>query len=490
MATFKFTLPELGEGIHEGEIVKWLVKPGETVEEDQIIVEVQNDKAVVEVPSPVNGTVKEIVVDEGTVSVVGDTLITFEVDEADAGTNAEGGASEDETGVNDQATENQATNESENSKQQAKNEPFDQPVAANKGATQQTNSGEDRTVKQPNLDEGATAKDTRLVLAMPSVRKYAREKGIDITKVSGSGPHGRIKKDDVDAFTTGDQPTTTVSTEANREQIGANVQTESANKAVDKATGKAVDKAVDKAAGQTPARPGDRPEERVPLKGVRKVIAQAMSKSVYTAPHVTVMDEVDVSKLVQLRQQAKPLAEKKGVKLTYLPFIVKAAVAGLREFPQLNATIDDEKEEIVYKHYYNIGIATDTDNGLLVPVIEDADRKSMWKIADQIIDLATRGREGKLSREELKGSTFTITNIGSVGGMYFTPVINYPEVAILGTGRIADKPTVIDGEVTVAPMMTLSLSFDHRLIDGVAAQQYVNYVKNLLEDPQLLILEV
>jgi len=228
----------------------------------------------------------------------------------------------------------------------------------------------------------------------------------------------------------------------------------------------------------------------VPLKGIRKAIANAMVKSVYTAPHVTLMDEVDVTKLVELRAKAKPLAEKKGVKLTYLPFIVKALVAALREYPIMNASLDEETQEIVYKKYYNIGIATDTDAGLIVPVVADADRKSIWMIADEIRDLAARGREGKLAPHELRGSTMTITNIGSAGGMFFTPVINYPEVAILGTGRIAEKPIVRGGEIVAAPVLALSLSFDHRLIDGATAQNFLNYIKQLLGDPELLVMEV
>jgi len=215
-----------------------------------------------------------------------------------------------------------------------------------------------------------------------------------------------------------------------------------------------------------------------------------MVKSVYTAPHVTIMDEVDVTALVKLRERAKPMAEKRGVKLTYLPFIVKALVAALREYPILNSTLDEANNEIVYKKYYNIGIATDTDNGLIVPVVFDADRKNIYNIAGEIRDLATRGREGKLGPNELRGSTISITNIGSAGGMFFTPVINFPEVAILGTGRITERPIVKNGEIAIGQMMALSLSFDHRLIDGATAQNAMNHIKRLLEDPELLIMEV
>lgn len=439
MAIFEFKLPELGEGIHEGEVVKWLVKPGDSVEEDQIIVEIQNDKAVVEVPSPYTGTVKEILVEEGTVSVVGDTLLTIEA----AGAAPAAGAPQETPQAEVSAPKDEAPKAAE--AKEAKQAAPSVPAAPNKK-----------------------------VLATPSVRKYAREQGVDLSLVQATGPNGRITRDDVKAFVE-----------------GGGQAAQAADQTAQAATHE--EKTVSAASAAQPAKvivAGERHEERVPLRGIRKAISKAMVKSVYTAPHVTIMDEVDVTKLVELRTQAKPLAEKKGTKLTYLPFIVKALVAAAREFPVLNASLDDEKEEIVYKHYYNIGIATDTDNGLIVPVIEDADRKSIWMIADQIRDLAVRGREGKLAPNELKGSTITITNIGSAGGMFFTPVINYPEVAILGTGRISEKPVVKNGEIVVAPVMALSLSFDHRIIDGATAQNFVNYIKQLLEDPQLLILEV
>ncbi|GAA0362801.1 dihydrolipoamide acetyltransferase family protein [Bacillus horti] len=433
MAIYEYKLPELGEGIHEGEIVKWLVKPGDKIEEDQIIVEVQNDKAVVEVPSPVTGTVKEVVVEEGTVSIVGDVLLKVEV-EGDLPAGAE-----------------EATDEKQE-------EPDKEEKAEAKAA------------EAPKAEEKSADKETsgKKVLATPSVRKLAREQGVDLTQVTATGPKGRITREDVTAFASGGGQASETTTEEQASQEQTSQPSSSAKAPV----------------------AGERHEERVALKGMRRAISKAMVKSMYTAPHVTIMDEVDVTKLVELRTQAKPLAEKKGTKLTYLPFIVKALVAAARQFPALNASLDDEKEEIVYKHYYNVGIATDTDNGLIVPVIEDADRKSIWMIAEQIKDLAIRGREGKLSSNELRGSTITITNIGSAGGMFFTPIINHPEVAILGTGRISEKPVVKDGEVVVAPVMALSLSFDHRIIDGATAQHFVNYIKQLLEDPQLLILEV
>ena len=452
MGLFQFNLPDIGEGMHEGEIVTWHVKPGDQVKEDQVLLEVQNDKAVVELPSPVDGVVKEIAVPEGTVATVGQLLITFEV-----------------------AGEGNKANETESPFKEKHGDTRDN-VATGGAAAQVAQpatplpSGE-APAAQGQAPRAASAEAGK-VLATPSVRKLAREQGVSLAHITGTGRHGQVTRDDVLSFAAGGG--------AAAPQAAA--PTGQAASAAPAATGAAAAPAADGAAY--------RAEERVPLKGVRRVIAAAMVKSVYTAPHVTVMDEADVTRLVAFREQAKPLAEKKGVKLTYLPFIVKALVGALREFPVLNASIDDEKNEIVYKKYYNIGIATDTDNGLIVPVIEDADRKNMWTIARQIKDLAARGREGKLAANEMRGSTISISNIGSAGGMFFTPVINWPEVAILGVGRITEKPVVRNGQVEVGKMLALSLSFDHRIIDGATAQHAVNYIKQLLEDPQQLVMEV
>jgi pyruvate dehydrogenase E2 component (dihydrolipoamide acetyltransferase) len=442
MAAFQFKLPDIGEGIHEGEIVKWHISAGDTVEEDQIILEVQNDKAVVEIPSPVNGKVLSIKVEEGTVAVVGDVLVEFEVEGEVPAQPSHGEEPEAAQGAQPQAEV-----------------PAQTPAAAQPAAAAQP-----QAASQQPVDEN------KKVFATPAVRKLAREMDINIRQVNGSGKNGRVTKDDLEQFAKGGAT-------AQAAQSAESVAVPEAQQAVAQATTAAV------AAGGL--------EERVPLRGIRKAIASAMVKSMYTAPHVTVMDEVDVTKLVEMRQRFKPVAEKKGVKLTYLPFIVKAALAGLREFPEMNASIDDEKNEIVLKKYYNIGIATATDEGLMVPVIKDADRKPIWKIASEISELAGKARDRKASSDELRGSTFSITNIGSAGGMFFTPVINYPEVAILGVGRIAKKPVVNEeGEIAVGQMLALSLSFDHRLIDGEMAQMYMNYIKQLLQNPEMLVMEV
>lgn len=425
MAVFEFKLPDIGEGIHEGEIVKWFVKAGDTVKEDDVLLEVQNDKAVVEIPAPVDGTVKEVKVSEGTVAVVGDVLITFDI-EGDA-----------------PAGEEEETPE--------------QPKAEEK--TEDVKEDAPRDVQLHKSER---------VIAMPSVRKYAREKGVDIREVNGSGDNGRVLKEDIDAFANGEAPSAEATTE----------KTESVAPA---------------AAAKTEIKPYESAtpelETREKIRGIRKAISKAMVNSKHTAPHVTLMDEVDVTKLVALRKDFKQVAADQGVKLTYLPFVVKALTAAAKAFPTINASIDDVNEEIVYKNYYNIGIAADTDNGLVVPVVKDADRKSIYALATNINELAGKAREGKLAGEDMKGGSITITNIGSAGGQWFTPVINHPEVAILGIGRIAEKAVVKNGEIVAAPVLALSFSFDHRLIDGATAQNALNMVKRLLEDPALLMME-
>ncbi|KFL17224.1 branched-chain alpha-keto acid dehydrogenase subunit E2 [Geobacillus stearothermophilus] len=426
---FEFKLPDIGEGIHEGEIVKWFVKPGDEVNEDDVLCEVQNDKAVVEIPSPVKGKVLEILVPEGTVATVGQTLITL-----------------DAPGYENMTFKGQ---EQEEAKKEEKTE---------------TVSKEEKVdAVAPNAPAAeAEADPNRRVIAMPSVRKYAREKGVDIRLVQGTGKNGRVLKEDIDAFLAG----------------GA------------KPAPAAAEEKAAPAAAKPAATEGEFPETREKMSGIRRAIAKAMVHSKHTAPHVTLMDEADVTKLVAHRKKFKAIAAEKGIKLTFLPYVVKALVSALREYPVLNTSIDDATEEIIHKHYYNIGIAADTDRGLLVPVIKHADRKPIFALAKEINELAEKAREGKLMPNEMKGASCTITNIGSAGGQWFTPVINHPEVAILGIGRIAEKPIVRDGEIVAAPVLALSLSFDHRMIDGATAQKALNHIKQLLSDPELLLMEV
>lgn len=449
--TFQFKMPDIGEGIHEGEIVKWFIKPGDKVQEDDVLCEIQNDKAVVEIPSPVEGTVLEVLVAEGTVATVGQVLVTFDAPGYEnlqfKGDDHAEEAPKQEAAAPAQAPATAAVPEGQTTPPAA-------PPAYGIGVTEPQ--------RQVEVDPN------RKIIAMPSVRKYARDKGVEITQVPGSGKNGRIVKSDIDAFLSGGAAVTAPQAAATPAPAAA--QAEEAPKAA-------------------PIPQGEYPETREKMSGIRKAIAKAMVNSKHTAPHVTLMDEVDVTKLVVHRKKFKEVAAAKGIKLTFLPYIVKALTSALREFPALNTSLDDATSEIIHKHYYNIGIAADTEKGLLVPVVKDADRKSVFSISNEINELAGKARDGKLAPNEMKGASCTISNIGSAGGQWFTPVINHPEVAILGVGRIAEKPIVRDGEIVAAPVLALSLSFDHRMIDGATAQNALNHIKRLLNDPELLLME-
>ena len=432
---YQFKLPDIGEGIAEGEIVKWFVKAGDTINEDDTLLEVQNDKSVEEIPSPVTGTVKNVLVPEGTVANVGDVLV-----EIDAPGHNGPAAAPTQPAANEPVT-----------KEQPATTPAETSVV---------------TAKDPN----------KQVLAMPSVRQYAREKDVDITQVSATGKGGRVVKEDIDNFLAngGSQPApaTAAATEA----------TTTAEAAPQAETKAAAPKAFTSNMGEM--------ETREKLTPTRKAIAKAMVNSKHTAPHVTLHDEVEVSKLWDNRKRFKEVAAAQNTKLTFLPYVVRALTATVKKYPILNASIDDANQEIVYKHYYNIGIATDTDHGLYVPNVKNADTKGLFAIADEINEKAALAHDGKLSAEDMRNGTITISNIGSVGGGFFTPVINYPEVAILGVGTIAQQPIVNgEGEIVVGRVMKLSLSFDHRIVDGATAQKAMNNIKRLLADPELMLME-
>jgi len=427
---YKFKLPELGEGMAEGEIASWLVKEGDTVKEDDSLVEIQNDKSVEELPSPVAGTVKQIVAKEGDTVEIGDTLIVIDDGSPDSG--------DDDTPA-PKADEKAAPAASESSSSSA-------PAAEATGS--------------------ANAK----YLAMPSVRQYARDQGVDLASVTPSGKHGQITKADVDAFKSG------------------NPASVSAPAAAATATTNAASAPAQPITPYKSATPELETREKMSL--TRKAIAKAMLTSKHTAPHVTSFDDVEVSALMANRKKYKAIAADKGIHLTFLPYIVKALVAVMKAYPELNASIDDSTEEIVYKHYYNVGIATNTEHGLYVPNVKNVDSKGMFEIAKEITENSQAAYDNKLSMDKMSGGSITISNVGSIGGGWFTPVINYPEVAILGVGKIAKEPYVDeDGNIQVGNMLKLSLSYDHRLIDGALAQNALNLLKKLLHDPDMLLME-
>ena len=444
---FQFKMPDIGEGIAEGEIVKIDIKVGDTIQEDDILFEVQNDKSVEEIPSPVSGTILEVKVQEGTVARVGDIIVVIDDGSGPA-----------------EAAPAPAAPEAAPAAVEAPVAPAAAPTPAAAPAAPAQATG-----------VPAASNPDKLVLAMPSVRQYAREKGVDITLVVPTGKGGRVTREDIDNFG------------------GASVASAApaASPAVEAAA--QVEAPAAPAAKVEPAKPfvgSAEREERVKLTPMRKAISKAMVNSKHTAPHVTLHDQVEVSKLWDHRKKFKDVAAAQGTKLTFLPYVVKALAVAMKKYPVLNASIDDTTQEIVYKNYINIGIATDTDLGLFVPNIKDANTKSMFGIADEINALAAKAHEGKLTAADMGHGTITISNIGSVGGGWFTPVINYPEVAILGVGTIVREPVINENdEIVIGRNMKLSLSFDHRIVDGATAQKAMNELKRLLADPELLLME-
>ncbi len=429
---YDFRLPDLGEGIAEGEIIKWLVREGDKVEEHQPIVELETDKAVVQVPSPKSGTILKIFGSPGEKIHVGDVLCSI-------GEAGEKPALATKIVTRAQASADQPTK----SALPAKSAPAKKVSTTVIGQLEEAPEEEEK----PSVPMPPKKVAEPVVAVLPSIRKLAQEMGVDVSKVQGSGPGGRITEDDV-------------------------------RRGAGKEAGKAPTVTFEKFGRVL----------RIPLKGIRKTIAENMTLSLKTAAHVTHMDYADVSKLADYREKEKEEAEKKGVKLTFMPFVVKACVLALKEFPYVNSSLDDGKQEIVIKQYYHIGIAVDTPAGLMVPVIHNANEKTILELARDVWRLAELSRTREIQLKDLQGSTFTITNIGSLGGEFATPVINYPECAILALGRISDKPVVVDGKIEIRKVLPLSLSFDHRIIDGAMAAKFVSEIKRHLEDPDALLM--
>ncbi len=403
----EFRLPELGEGVTEGELIKWKVKEGDIVKDDQPICEVMTDKATIEIPSPFSGKIKQLVAKEGEIVKVHQLMVVAEV--------AGGSAAAAPAAHSAPAAP--------------------APVTATAPAKAQTS----------NLND---------VLASPATRRLAREKGIDLGAVAASGPHGRVLLQDVEQALSGGG-----------------------------ATG-GVAKSRTFSSGEV---------ERTPIRGMRKKIAEKMRQSKDKAAHFTYVEEADATELVKLRAQAKAIAEKRGIKLTYLPFILKAMVAALRQHPRLNSTLDEASNEIITHHTYNISLSVQTEDGLTVPVVKHVEQKSIFELAREIADLVDRARKKKLVMEDFQGSTITLTNAGSIGGLFATPIINYPEVAILGFNKIFRKPVVITKggkeKLVIRDWTYFSISMDHRILDGAEAAEFMKTFVSYIENPSLLLLE-
>lgn len=434
---YEFTLPDLGEGVMEGEVVKLLVQPGQEVKADEPLLQVMTDKATVEIPSPRKAKVVSLHVNEGDIIPVGTKMLTLELAPGETRPIAHHAPAAPAAPA---AAPKAAAQPPRPASQAAPSRPAAPPAAA-RPATPAAPAA----AREPAVAVAAppATRSSREVLATPATRALARQMGVDIAEVQGTGPAGRVTREDLERLSQG-----------------------------------------------APAAAAGPREERIPLRGLRRRIAERMTQSAFSAPHVTHVDEVDMTALAALRLKAKPLAEARGAKLSYLPFIMKALVTTMREFPYFNAHFDAEANELVVKRYYNLGFAAATEQGLLVPVVKEAETKTIWQIASDIEHLARITREGKGTTDDLTGSTFTITNYGSVGGLWGTPIINQPEVAILGTGKTQQRPVVRDGQVVVREMMYLALSFDHRVIDGADAARFVNTLIRYLESPELLLLDM
>ncbi|MFX0092360.1 MAG: dihydrolipoamide acetyltransferase family protein [Candidatus Hodarchaeota archaeon] len=452
---YEFKFADIGEGIHEGEVLAWHVNINDSVKKDQVVVEVMTEKVTVEITSPVTGIIRQINFAEGDIVKVGQTMFVV-----------------DENGMRVDASTTPAKAASSKSLQETSIATSPNPVVEAKETDDSLFVASERVKRKrivespPRVESSGSASlsgvSTSIInerpLASPAVRRAAREKGIDLRFVRGTGPGGRITREDfmnsVSAQTTGSIKPSIV--------------------------------------GSTVEIPTDS-EKRIPLRGVRRAISEKMSKSRKMAAHFSYFDEFDMTALEELRKSAKALGETRGIKITYLPFIIKAIIASLKEFPQLNASLDDENQEIIIKGYYNIGVAVDTPSGLMVPNVKNADKKSLWQLAVEIKDLAERARTGKLKLDEITGGSFTITNVGPIGGLMSTPIINWPEVAIIGIHRGKLRPVVIekDGkpEIAIRRMMYVSISVDHRVCDGADAARFMNRVIGYLENPALLLLE-
>ena len=424
---YEFKFPDVGEGIHEGEIVKWLVKEGDSIKADQPLGEIETDKAIVEMPSPKSGKILKLHVPAGGIIHVGETMVTI---------------------LEEHETEEDAKKHLE-SKEAKPDVPYTGSVVgfleeAKDVKPIQAIKQELKSIAKPEMDE---------VQATPAVRNLAKQLNADLSTIKGTGPEGRITIEDV-------QKRGTVKKE---EQTVASEQTSPI-------TGIKVVRKYD-FFGYI---------ERVPLHGVKKIVANKMSESILTAAQLTNMHEADATDLYELKDLQKDSYEKEKIKLTYMPYIVKAVALCLQSHPYLNASL--EGEEIVLKKYYNIGVAVDTEEGLMVPVVKGAQAKEIKTIAKDIEKLAKDAKSRKVNMMDLKGGTFTISNLGSVGVGFFTPIINYPESAILGVGRVVEKPIVREGKIEVRKMLPLSLTYDHRVVDGAQAARFMLDVIARLEN--------
>ncbi|HMJ16049.1 MAG TPA: dihydrolipoamide acetyltransferase family protein [Polyangiaceae bacterium] len=499
MSQYEFKLPDIGEGVTEGEIVGWLVNEGDTVSENQEMVEIMTDKATVTIGAPKTGRIAKLRGKPGDVVPVGEVLVVFDLDGEGAG--SEEKAKPEQAPAEDRAQrpEREAARperaERENARASAprSSEPAErsEDVAQNqsKRAREQqegpvASAVGDLREALPGMPDHDPASEQRAAragnghfadrpLAAPATRRLARELGVDLKDVKPSGASGRVTREDI---------------ERHREHA-------SNDRAAPAASGERETPAAPRSADSTappvsaPRAPGAA-EERIPVRGLRKRIFENMARSKHTAAHFTYVDECDAGALRKLRERFAPHAEKAGVKLSYLPFIIKATVLALKKHPALNCLVDDQAQELVLRKNYDVGVAVATDAGLTVAALRQADRLSLLEIARELARIVQVAREGKLRKEDLGGTSFTITSLGKLGGLFATPIVNYPEVAILGVHEIKRRPVVQGDQIVIGDVMLLSLSFDHRVIDGHIGAAFAQEIIGLLQDPDRLLLEL
>lgn len=441
MIEFKF--PDIGEGIAEGKLLKWMVNTGDKVKEGDTLFLVETDKVNAEIPSPASGTIVELMAKEGDIIYVGHVIVKI-----NDGTET----SEEEKPVN---TEKLNEGKEENAG----------VVGAIEVSSEVIESSDEN--KQEDSEEQSK------VLATPVARKLAKDLGLDIRIIKGTGPAGRVMKEDIYNANKRDEPGSKKITEVSdintiKEE---NIRTE---------VRKAVEVPKLNITGEV---------ERVPLTTIRKTIAKNMVLSKSVIPHAAVMDDFDVTELVKLKSELKAMANAQGVQLTYMPFIIKAVILALKQFPMFNASFDEDNEEAILKKYYNIGVAVDTPEGLMVPVVKEADKRGVLNIAKELGELIVGSRERSIPLDKLQDGTFTITNYGAVGASFGVPVIRYPESAILGVGKITKRPVIDDNdEIVIRHIMPISLCIDHRIIDGGDAGRFLSKLKAYLKDPMLLLM--
>lgn len=470
---YEFKFPDVGEGIVEGRLVEWKVNIGDTIKVDDSVCNVETDKATVSIPAPVSGTVKELIGNSGEMLDVGNVFMKIETSNDSEDENSEQNEVKEESSKeieqSQKITQNPKPISSNdnvlampNVKHEAKIRGIDLTTVVGTGNSgqilmhdldnQEHSKIENNSIQNQNISKEEHIENTKTIIATPTIRKLARDMKIDISTVKGTGNNGRILKEDLENYSNQPQKEKEHSIEESKEQQTTQISANSNHISY--------------------------------ASGIRGAIAKNMLKSLQNTAQVTLCEEINISELVTLRNKEKEALKNQGVKLTYIPFFIKAFIESCEKFPKFNALLHEEDSILSIENSFHIGVAVDTQKGLVVPVINDCEHKSIIDLAKEVVELSTKARDGKLAISEMSGGTFTISSIGALSGQFFTPILNYPQAAILGVGRIVKKPIVnSNNEIVIADMVSLSLTVDHRVIDGAEAARFLKELKEILEDP-------